>query len=139
MPNTASKICALFISLIFVSGCAVTMPFIDRSYSADKVASSGGFEKSYIKSGRFTLTSYSRINRPGDPINIYIEGDGVSWLTRTQVSSDPTPRKPLVLELAAIDPAENVAYIARPGQYTATGIPDCDVSYWSDKRFSEKK
>jgi len=138
MSSTGSKIRVILTSLAFISGCAATMPFINRYSSADKVASSGGFEKCYVKSGRFTLTSYSRINCPGAPINVYIEGDGVSWLTRTQISSDPTPREPLVLELAAIDPAENVAYIARPGQYTASGVPDCDASYWSDKRFSEE-
>lgn len=42
----------------------------------------------------------------------------------------------LVLSLAVIDPSENAAYLARPGQLTASGRPDCDAAYWSGKRFS---
>jgi pimeloyl-ACP methyl ester carboxylesterase len=30
-----------------------------------------------------------------------------------------------------------VAYIARPGQYAESGIPDCGPEYWSAKRFSK--
>ena len=44
----------------------------------------------------------------------------------------------MALELAAEDPAANVAYIARPGQYTETGAPGCDASYWDNRRFSEE-
>jgi pimeloyl-ACP methyl ester carboxylesterase len=41
-----------------------------------------------------------------------------------------------VLALAALDPRENVAYLARPGQYPSAGAPPCDPSYWSDRRFA---
>lgn len=131
-----NKALALPLLAFFAAGCAA-MPFAsDRYLSADRVAAANGFNKDYIKSGNFILTSYSRLKNNGSPINIYIEGDGASWISRTCLSDDPTPREPLVLELASMDDAENVAYLARPGQYCRNGQPDCHAAYWSDKRFS---
>ncbi len=131
MRSIVSKIFILSFFVIFVSGCATISP-------SGNIAALNGFEKSYIKTGRFVLTSYSRIKHAGAPVNIYIEGDGVSWVSRARLSDDPTPLEDLILELAVLDPAENVAYLARPGQYSASGIPECDPSYWSGKRFSEE-
>jgi pimeloyl-ACP methyl ester carboxylesterase len=55
------------------------------------------------------------------------------------VSPDPTPRHPLGLELAAIDPAPNLLYLARPCQYTSFDIDRrCSAEYWTSKRFSEE-
>jgi hypothetical protein len=97
-----------------------------------------GFIKEYIKAGDFTLMTYQRFNRNADTIRIYIEGDGRAWETKHRLSDDPTPLNPVALRLAAIDPADNIAYIARPGQYSPTGMPDCDSKYWSGSRFSKK-
>ncbi len=138
MSRQASKICTVFLLAIVISGCAASLSSIDRYASADRIARAGSFDRSFIKTDHFVLTAYSRFKRVGAPINIYIEGDGISWVSRTQLSGDPTPHRPLVLELAALDPAENVAYIARPGQYSTAGTPQYDPSYWSNKRFSEE-
>ena len=42
----------------------------------------------------------------------------------------------MALKLAAVDTADNIAYIARPGQYPVSGTPDCDSKYWSERRFA---
>ncbi|MEI8348975.1 MAG: alpha/beta hydrolase [Candidatus Omnitrophota bacterium] len=117
--------------LVLVMGCA-TLP------NAGQFAQSHGFEKKYLKTTHFSLASQYRFAKVGEPITIYIEGDGCAWVNRNQVSSDPTPKNQLVLALAAIDPASNVAYLARPGQYPESGKPDCALTYWTDKRFSEE-
>lgn len=138
MSSIVSKAYALLFIIFFIAGC-VTIPLVsDRYLAADKVARANGFNKDYIKRGNFILTSYCRFKKKGAPIHIYIEGDGVSWISRIRLSDDPTPREPLVIELASMDEAENVAYLARPGQYCQNGEPDCNVTYWSDKRFSEE-
>jgi hypothetical protein len=136
MPSTVSKVYTLLVLVFFLAGCATIPLASDRYLTADKVATINGFNKDYIKSGNFILTSYCRLKNKGAPIHIYIEGDGVSWISRTLLSDDPTPREPLVLELASMDDAENIAYLARPGQYCRNGEPDCAATYWSDKRFS---
>lgn len=134
----SSKRAVFFLSalLLCVAGCAALFPLNDRCAAADRVADRAGFEKSFIHESGFTLTAFTRFTKKGDPLHLYIEGDGTAWLSRTRLSEDPTPRTPLVLELAALDPASNVAYLARPGQYAANGSPGCDAAYWSEKRFS---
>ena len=127
-----------FIAGVFcfiLAGCAT----INAGYrAADEIASRKHFQKEYVKTSLCSLTAFYNFTHPGASLTLYIEGDGFAWQTRHELSSDPTPRHPLVLSLAAIDPSENVAYIARPGQLTASGQPDCDPVYWSDKRFSEE-
>jgi hypothetical protein len=125
----------LLLCIAVASGC-VTVPLRDRTLSADRIAQTEGFTKSHVKAGPFILTAYHRFNTPGEPLTVYIEGDGYAWVSRMLLSDDPTPRQPLVLELAGIDPAPNVLYLARPGQYTAGGVAPCNALYWSDERFS---
>lgn len=85
------------------------------------------------------MAAFTRFSDLTQPISIYIEGDGLAWITRTQVSNDPTPRTPIGLKLAALDPAPNVAYLARPCQYAGVGSnPSCIPALWSDARFSEQ-
>lgn len=116
--------------LALIVGCAT----LTRS---GQLAQSHGFEKKYLKTTNFNLASYCRFTKVGEPVTIYIEGDGCAWVNRDQPSNDPTPNNQLVLALATIDPANNVAYLARPGQYPESGKPDCNQAYWTDKRFSE--
>jgi len=137
MLSTGSRVFGIFLIAAFVSGCATILP-AERRASADAVAAANDFDKSFIKTPSFILTSYTRFKQSGAPLNIYIEGDGASWISCTRLSDDPTPRKPFVLELASIDSTVNVAYLARPGQYSGSGAPECDSSYWSDRRFSEE-
>jgi len=96
-------------------------------------------ENPKFSSASFLLTAYSKILEPGKDLHVYIEGDGYAWVTRNRVSGDPTPRRPVALELAAQDPAPNVVYLARPCQYTPMEMnPICEETYWTDKRFSEE-
>jgi pimeloyl-ACP methyl ester carboxylesterase len=120
---------------LLAGGCALLPGLPDGRKAADRVARSGGLEKISIRTRSFPLVAYLRCRAPGDPLNLYIEGDGAAWVSKTRLSDDPTPANPLVLELAGIDPAGNVAYLARPGQY-ADALGRCDPAYWSDRRFS---
>lgn len=113
------------LAVVSILGCAT----ID-------IAGKAGFTKEYIKAGDFTLLSYQRFNKLSDKISIYIEGDGRAWEAKHRLSDDPTPSNPVALKLAALDPADNVVYIARPGQYSPTDIPECNSKYWSGYRFA---
>jgi len=110
--------------------------FMDRVSLADNIAAQTGSTKEYLKAKDFTLLTYRRFNKRSNSISIYIEGDGRAWETKHRLSLDPTPSNPIALRLAAVDPADNVAYIARPGQYSPSGFPDCDSKYWSGLRFT---
>ncbi len=113
--------------------------FFSRNKRADRISEENGFKKRLIKTDKFTLTSYQKITASGKPLVVYIEGDGRAWITPRRLSKNPTPRKTLVLELAAMDSATNVIYLARPCQYTPRSIESFyDKAYWSNKRFSEE-
>ncbi|MBN2332245.1 MAG: alpha/beta hydrolase [Deltaproteobacteria bacterium] len=117
-------------------GCAGLSPC--PSATADKLAEHAGLQKQFIQSGNFELLTYSRTTAPGAALTIYIEGDGSAWRTRRCLSSDPTPKNPVALKLALLDPAENVVYLARPCQYVikAGKGNNCSTGYWSTKIFS---
>lgn len=109
----------------------------DRTAHADALAAPAGLEREQIKTADFVLTAYARVTRPDRPIDVYIEGDGLAWVTRAQPSLDPTPRAAIGLALAAADPADNVVYLARPCQYTPMDQnPRCGIPYWTGKRFA---
>lgn len=127
---------AVFVALLAVSGCAGLFP--NPCVTADNLAEKAGLQKQFIRAGNFELLTYSRTKVPGAALTIYLEGDGSAWRTSHQLSADPTPQNPLALKLALLDPAVNIAYIARPCQYVIKSGRDenCSSDYWSSKIFS---
>jgi len=125
-----------------LSGCLLKDPNLQKKFqeTADTIASKHGFEKSLIKTDPFILTSYQRFETPKEPLVVYIEGDGRSVTATQQISSNPTPGNPVALKLAVLHTnATNVAYLARPCQYTPFYMDQaCHPEVWSDARFSEK-
>ncbi|VVE69465.1 esterase [Pandoraea captiosa] len=120
-----------FVALM--SGCAS----LDRNAHADSLAAPAGLKREVLKAEDFRLTVFSRITRADKPLRIYIEGDGLAWVSRTEPSLDPTPVAATGLALAATDPSANVAYLARPCQFTPMeDNPRCDIAYWTGKRFA---
>ena len=110
---------------------------LDRTAHADALAEPAHLQRVTVDTGSFILTAYSRISRPDKPLRVYIEGDGLAWLSRTMPSLDPTPREATGLALAAQDAAPNVVYLARPCQFTPMAMdPRCGIPYWTGKRFA---
>ena len=136
---TACVLLMAALASFFLSGCLTVPSAGERLSTADTIAQEAELHKNKIRTRPFLLTAYSKILEPGKELHIYIEGDGYAWVTRNRVSGDPTPRRPVALELAAKDPATNVVYLARPCQYTPMEMdPACEEAYWTDKRFSEE-
>ncbi|MFK8257549.1 alpha/beta hydrolase [Erwinia sp. AnSW2-5] len=124
----------LLLLAVILTGC-MTPPL----EQADRIALPAGLVRHYINTPLFTYTTYTRITDDTQPLHVYIEGDGVAWLSRYQPSPDPTPDNPMALTLATLDPAANVAYLARPCQFTPRELnPHCQVTYWTGKRFSQE-
>ena len=133
---------ALFLFLL------VTIFGIDSSFArsyyeegmkrAQSYAGKNGFTRKNIKTENFTLVAFMRLRRPGEgKVRIYIEGDGSAWINRRTLSTNPTPRKPMVIELAGLDLSANVVYLARPCQYVRKDEDgNFKSEYWAQKRFS---
>lgn len=122
--------------LLLLGACALN-PLRSEHDVAEDIARPAGLNEQLIPSGAFVLTTRMHIRAPGEDVTIYIEGDGAAWVTRTQPSHDPTPENPMALRLAALDPTANIAWVARPCQYTPMSRnPECKVMYWTSGRFA---
>jgi len=123
------------------SGCVSKLSPKVRQHTADTVAQSGNLVQQKIATDDFLLTTYQRFDATADnkQMVVYIEGDGMAWISRDQLSSNPTPVQPIALKLASIDTNANVLYVARPCQYLwPQKMNRCSSRYWSDKRGSEE-
>ena len=110
----------VFLILFFVSGCA-------------SLPNPEGFTFQTVRTNTFDIAVWSRITLPADTLKVFIEGDGMAWVSPTQPSLDPTPRNSMVLKWAQRT-AGNVAYMARPCQYVFSD--KCDVPFWTSARFA---
>ncbi len=135
----------LLISLLMgqLCGCLFKDPIKlqkDLNENAQQIANTHGFQKQLIKTNPFILTSYQKFQTPLEPLIVYIEGDGRSVTATQQISSNPTPIDPMALKLAVLHTnAANVAYLARPCQYTPFYLDNaCHPRIWSHARFSEQ-
>lgn len=126
------------LAMVLVSACVTTPSPDARRRLADELAGSADLRRTELAAGEFTLRGYQRTGEPGQPLTVYIEGDGFAWKTRHRQSDDPTPTDPLALRLAVQDPAANLAYLARPCQYLSPeALARCAPDYWSGRRYAE--
>ncbi len=123
--------------VLALNGCAQLRSDSARAKAA-RIAESVQLSAVHLETRRFTLAAYRRITvNPDDTLVVYIEGDGLAWITRGQLSENPTPPDPVALRLAARDDALAVLYLARPCQFvTGTAARNCESKYWSTARFA---
>ena len=124
----------LLIALALLAGCAGGET---RDTDAAAIARGGRLAPTAFATATFDLQGWRRDDgRPG-PLFVYIEGDGFAYVDERTPSSDPTPRDPIALRLAAADPGPAVLYLGRPCQF-APGRRDrrCTVRDWTIDRFT---
>ncbi len=123
---------------IVLSGCASIPLLQTRTERADNAAGAAGWIRESFATGRFILRGY-RPRRSADSgvLAVYIEADGVAWVTPTLRSSDPTPNDTLTLQLAILDPTPNRLYLARPCQFLPPReLASCSPDYWTSHRYA---
>nr|VFJ92255.1 MAG: Alpha/beta hydrolase family protein [Candidatus Kentron sp. H]VFK00828.1 MAG: Alpha/beta hydrolase family protein [Candidatus Kentron sp. H]VFK04856.1 MAG: Alpha/beta hydrolase family protein [Candidatus Kentron sp. H] len=119
-------------------GCATTSVESRRELAGD-MAARAGLRPLLLKTDGFQLAGFHRLGPMDKPASVYIEGDGFAWVDRRTISPNPTPRNPLALRLASIDPAPTVIYLSRPCQYVdLSQAPECHRKYWTSHRFAEQ-
>ena len=121
-------------SLLGPAGCTHVPTPQQRLSNANGLASAHGWQSMRIV-GRLDVMAWQapRMQR-GEPLTVYVEGDGLAWLSRSQASSDPTPITPVALQLALAQPQGNAAYLGRPCQYLSDAR--CEPRYWTQQRFA---
>lgn len=127
----------LILLVLILSGCADLSPQT-RWHHAEDLASKAHWQKLRLLADPFILSAYVPNGTPQtDLLTVYIEGDGLAWISRSQPSGDPTPRNPIGLELALRHPQGIAVYLARPCQYVDSGDnKNCRTEFWTNKRFS---
>ncbi|MEO5336394.1 MAG: alpha/beta hydrolase [Magnetospirillum sp. WYHS-4] len=130
-------LCLSFFCLLAAGGCREY--FDPTGVVLDQVKASG-WKESPIDVGPFVLTSFQKASSsPARELRVYIEGDGNAFSPRGLPTGDPTPLRPIALDLALADSSPAVAYLGRPCQYTMERWgKGCDVRMWTSHRFSEE-
>lgn len=115
-----------------------TLPSVnERQTQIEQLAIKNGWHKEFIETSLFDFVSYvPNIKQIKEPLTIYIEGDGLAWLSVRKPSENPTPINPIGFKLALKIPNNNAVYLARPCQYL-TDIR-CEMKYWTSHRFSKE-
>jgi hypothetical protein len=122
---------AAALAAIVLAGCATpTESAIDRMGSL-------GFSTTTATGARYRHL-VAQAGWSGEPgaIHVYIEHDGVPWERPDLMSSDPTPRYPLALELMARDAGDRV-YLGRACYFGLKGDRGCGARSWTDARYSD--
>ena len=73
--------------------------------------------------------------KTGGILHVYLEGDGLPWLTKEWISADPTPRYPLMLHLMALDVSPSF-YLGRPCYNGHAQDVGCSPLLWTYRRYS---
>lgn len=127
---------SFFLVALLLSCTPINQNIRESTNQVLKIAEEKHFIRENIQTSFFKLATFSHITSKNDLLIIYLEGDGHSRNSKYELSTNPTPYKPLALQLALADPRPNIVYISRPGQYPPTNHPLCDSKYWSSHRFS---
>ncbi len=120
-----------FIILTFLNACS-NNPQWRADQALEKIAHQN-FKSETLQTSQFKLfTAYPTNTRKyKETLEVVIEGDGFAWANKYNVSDNPTPKKPVGLNIALRNQS---IYLARPCQYTTD--PKCAATFWSFKRFA---
>ena len=130
--------------MLCLSSCVgVHQSITQRLETADNIAIKKNMAPFTFSGKYFDIFGYQRVGDVSQPIIIYIEGDGLNYLSFHKISPDPTPIDPLGLRFSAIDDSPNVIWLARPCQYVmsqyviAEDITHriCHQDVWTVKRY----
>lgn len=127
-----------FLLALFLLGCAGIPAPEARRQHAEQLAAAQGWRGMAIEVPGFALQAFVPSQAfQAETLVVYLEGDGLAWISGATPSADPTPRDPLALRLALAHPGGQAVYLGRPCQYGDAERSGCAMRYWTDARFAE--
>jgi pimeloyl-ACP methyl ester carboxylesterase len=122
---------------LVLSGCA------NQTLRARAYAQRNGMTASVIQGTRFAHRVFTKPAAPQTDaaadagiLYVFIEGDGSPWVgAGRRVAKDPTPHRPLALELAAATPRA-ILYLGRPCYFETRVEAICTPDLWTSGRYS---
>jgi hypothetical protein len=104
---------------------------------AARFARDSGFSEQVVHGTQWEHVVFSTASaRPSQRVHVYVEGDGTPWIAHRWVARDPTPRKPIMLTLMAMDTQPSI-YLGRPCYFGLAEQSGCEPWLWTDGRYSE--
>ena len=126
----------LLLTLLF-SACVNSIPTVqERKEKVGTLITDKNYLQKNIKTSSFNIFSLEKNLNGCKNIRVYIEGDGLSWISRNVISQNPTPVNPVALYLMNEDLSQCKIYLARPCQYVDS--MQCDKRYWTSHRFNSE-
>jgi len=100
-----------------------------------------GFTEVLADTNLFSHRMYSNdlaSKSPTQPsLHVYLDGDGTPWKNQRWISSDPTSRNHLIINMMAQDKAPAIL-LGRPCYYGLSQVPNCHYKYWTSHRYSKE-
>ncbi len=129
----------IFLSFIilFATSCVdSTQLRYDKTISLTK---QNNWDCQIMQTKKFNINyCFSKELQNNQDITFFIEGDGFSWVTPSQPSSNPTPNNPIALKVAMSVDKNNTIYLSRPCQNILNDdFKNCTQEYWTNMRFSD--
>ena len=144
-PSTSTPVIAVLrgtlsaLLITAIAGCTSLVPSSQSRHDhALNLAHAAEWKSVRIKTEPFILTGFlPQAPQRAKTLTVYIEGDGLAWISGSRSSGDPTPINPVGLELAMRHPYGAAAYLARPWQFIAdTDRNGCEKHVWTAGRYS---
>ena len=121
----------LALSVLGSMGCATSQSRVNH------LAQEAGFARRLVPGKDFEHIVYEhKLDTVSTAeFHIYIDGDGTPWVAGRYPSANPTPRRPIALEMMAEDPAPAI-YLGRPCYFGLELSANCSVEFWTSRRYS---
>ena len=101
----------------------------------DAIATKGQLTREIVQGTDFRHVVYTRAaTRNDSALTVYLESDGLPWISGRVPANDPTSREPLALELM-LQSADAAIYVARPC-YHELDDDGCSWHAWTTARYS---
>ena len=94
-----------------------------------------GFEADVTRGDGFQHAVFRSPGGAASLLHVYLEGDASPRMAGRSVPPDPTPHRPLMLELMALDASPSIL-LGRPCQHGLS--PGCDPALWTVARYGEQ-
>lgn len=127
-----NKVLLVLIILLFTtSGCSTASSHFFQK--AKKL----GFHAVQFQGTAFKHTIFkNKVSNNKNLLHVYLGGDGTPWLDGRYITGDPTPQKPVMLDLMRMDKVPAI-YLGRPCYHQSQMPASCHKSLWTSKRYSE--
>ena len=126
----AKKLFIFLAILLLVSACQTTRNTQPFAWPQGAIVTTSNFKHMVLIQGEKNTSR----------LHVYIEGDGRPFSNRFRISTDPSPRHPLMLELMAKDKTASL-YLGRPCYFTLSNPlmadEQCNFLWWTDARYSD--